>query len=41
MTRPEMQQLFDDLLAKAETLINKTGYHRRDPELAALKAMLA
>lgn len=25
-------------LAEAERLINETGYHRRDPELAALRA---
>jgi tetratricopeptide (TPR) repeat protein len=28
-------------LAEAERLINETGYHRRDPELAALRAKLA
>jgi len=28
-------------LAEAEALINATGYHRRDPELAALRARVA
>jgi hypothetical protein len=27
-------------LAEAERLINETGYHRRDPELAALRRKL-
>jgi hypothetical protein len=28
-------------LAEAERLINETGYHRRDPELAVLRAKKA
>ncbi|MBZ5618136.1 MAG: hypothetical protein LAQ69_05275 [Acidobacteriia bacterium] len=27
--------------AMAETLVQETGYHRRDPDLAALRAALA
>jgi hypothetical protein len=30
-----------DHFAKAETLIQETGYHRRDPDLAALRAAMA
>jgi tetratricopeptide (TPR) repeat protein len=35
--RPKAREHF----AKAETLIQETGYHRRDPELADLRAALA
>ncbi|MCJ8273914.1 MAG: hypothetical protein MJK04_31510, partial [Psychrosphaera sp.] len=37
--RDSMQNRFKTHFKEAETLINKTGYHRRDKALAAIKKM--
>ncbi len=40
LSRTAMAQLFSTHVHQAETLIQETGYHRRDAELAALKETL-
>jgi len=37
LSKLEMTELFKTHINKAATLIQKTGYHRRDAELAAMK----
>ena len=38
LTKEQMQEKYQQHVKEAEQLINQTGYHRRDEELAELKA---